>query len=326
MKTIIVGTGRSGTTALYTLIQEILLKNRSETDFVYEPFLRDKTYFNARYDEAARNAQYMDSLSFEGIFNHLTIPLFVPDPEPYQNNSYLQRILNPQQPPNMLAKFIRANGRLLLLKRVCPDCKIIFIIRNPVDVVNSLMDKFSFYGGEFHKDDLTRFIDETNKLFGLAQRLEDFKTTAEKEFLFWYYMNRFALETLKQKEIAGAALAVCCENYNKEREFHVKKICDFLGLDFSPDFLETAKKRVGSITRTFTIPSDHLELYKKYLQEYYTLAADYGFEIGVKAEEILAKYKIVAEAPLISRPFYGLHTRAIIREYEAILKKHNVKK
>ena len=78
MKVCILGVARSGTTALYTLVQEIMIDNFSDkVDFVYEPFLWEKSCFNDRFEKVSRNFDFMDSISSEGILNHLTLPMLI---------------------------------------------------------------------------------------------------------------------------------------------------------------------------------------------------------------------------------------------------------
>ena len=49
---LVMGVGRSGTTAVYSLVQRILeVQYPGETDYVYEPFLWDRDRFNKPYDQ-----------------------------------------------------------------------------------------------------------------------------------------------------------------------------------------------------------------------------------------------------------------------------------
>ena len=86
MKVCILGSGRSGTTAIYTLLQEIMLKKHESLDFVYEPFLWDKDTFNSKFEEVVDNFKYTGSFSFEGIYNHLKLPMLIGDPGKYKTN------------------------------------------------------------------------------------------------------------------------------------------------------------------------------------------------------------------------------------------------
>lgn len=325
LKVIIFGTGRSGTTALYTLLQEIMLSTCGrDVDFVYESFLRDKDTFNGRYGDVKEKSRLIDSLSFEGIFNHLRLPLFIEEPGPYLDNTYLRQILQPETPEkHVLAKFIRANGRYLLLERICPDFKFIFIIRNPVDVVNSIIRRFSFYGGEFHKDDYPRFISQVNRLYRRQYTGSSPGTVEEKELLYWYYMNRFALETIEK---AGKkVLILCYEAYVSDRENQIKKICDHVEIDFRQEYIEAARQPVGSITRQFEIPRSVFETYRDYLEEYIRLLSRFHIDAFVNEDEIFSKYRVVDKPPTYSRPYYGLHGRAILRECQKLLKEKDRK-
>ena len=241
MKVCILGIARSGTTALYSLLQEIMLENHKSVDFVYEPFLWDKNIFNKKYEEACKAFKYLNSISLEGIYQHQTLPLFINKPDQFQSNKYLRNIFRsqpPQQPK--LIKFTRANGRLLLLHKICPDCKFVFIIRNPLDSANSVLTKFSYYGGEFHHDDYPRFINEINSIYGLDYSAETFQTQIEKELMYWYYMNRFAIEILRKS--TSNFLILTHEYYRMNREDAIRKICAFLNYDFKYHYFLKAEQ------------------------------------------------------------------------------------
>ncbi|MCI0471902.1 MAG: sulfotransferase, partial [Candidatus Aminicenantes bacterium] len=160
MKICILGVGRSGTTALYTLLQEIFIDRFGKnTDFIYEPFLWDMQAFNGRYNDVVKNFDSMNSLSVEAMYHHQNLPLFIEDATAFKDNPYLDKIFH-KTSENALIKFIRANGRFRLLTEICPEAKYIFITRNPLDVINSVVVRFSLLGSEFHRDDWDRFTRE----------------------------------------------------------------------------------------------------------------------------------------------------------------------
>lgn len=295
MRICILGVGRSGTTAIYTLSQEILINQfGNDVDFVYEPFLWDKDVFNGRYTDVAANFKYMDSVSIEGIYHHLKLPLFLTAPEKFEENEYLNRIFQKNSSHStLLVKFIRANGRFLLLNKICPDCKFIFIIRNPLDVINSTIVRFSFFGGEFHRDDFKRFLNEINTIYDTEYKLEKIKTQVEKEILYWYYMNKFALVSFKKVNLKP--LIICYEDYIGNRKIWVDKICDFLGLQKKEKYYDFSERQGGSNTKMINLNKSEFKLLKGYVEKYKQLLLSEGIGYNINYDKLLAKYKKFAD-------------------------------
>ena len=282
---------RSGTTALYSLVQEILPEQLGESvDFIYEPFLWEKDVFNDKYNEVTENFKYMDSVSIEGIYHHLKLPLFITDPGKYVKNEYLKEIFQPNNLHScILFKFVRANGRVLLLDRICPGCKFIFIIRNPIDVINSAVVRFSLYGSEFHKDDFKRFVKEVNSIYGEVIEEERIESQVEKEVLYWYYMNRFALETFKK--LKKKTLIICYEDYVSNRKLWVNRICDFLGIQRKEKYYEFSEAQGGSSTKTVNLDKIEFQLLAGYMDRYKELLKSQGIASNINFNGIMAKYK-----------------------------------
>lgn len=291
MKVCILGVGRSGTTALYCLVQEMMIDRYGEdVDFIYEPFLWDKTAFNGKYSEVKDNFNSMNSISSPGIYFHQKLPLFIEDPEKYKTNEYVGDIFAPNDDKqNILVKFLRANGRFLLLNRVCPDCKFIFIVRNPVDVINSVITRFSFYGSEFHKDDFGRFKDEIARIYGVHITPGESDSRVKKEALYWYYMNKFALESFEKTE--NKPLIVCYEDYVSNNESQVDKICDLIGLEKKDIYYKYSKKEGGSLTKQNYLNRREIELLGGYLKKYKELLKMAGCAHPVDFDKIMAKYE-----------------------------------
>lgn len=291
MKVCILGVGRSGTTALYTLLQEILLHEQGNNiDFIYEPFLWDKMAFNGKYHEVRGNFQEMDSMSIEGIYHHCKLPLFITDPYLYKNNDYLERIFQKDNiNHNILVKFIRANGRFLLLNEICPHCKFIFVIRNPIDVINSVIIRFSLYGAEFHKDDFKRFVKEVNSLYGEVIKTGEIKAQVEKEALYWNYMNRFALEAFKR--VKSKPLIICYEDYVSNRKFWVDRLCDFLQLPKKDIYYDFAERLGGSKTKTVNLSRKEFKSLEGYLDTYKELLKMGGIKDTINYSRLTAKYE-----------------------------------
>jgi hypothetical protein len=314
MKVCVLGTARSGTTALYSLLQEIMLDHfGEEVDFVYEPFLWDKECFNDRYERVQVNFNYMDSISSEGIYNHRLLPLFISDPQPFLTNSYLRTLFQLEEKDKpILLKMIRLCGRYLLLRDICPETRFIYILRSPANAVNSLTYNFSFFGGEFHRDDYPRFLRELHQVYGqpLAPTVE--KCWTEKELFFWYHMNKYALESFKKRP--NPPLLLCYEECVRDREKTLQRVCDFLSLTVKSAYLERYQQKVGSITKEFRISQGQMSCFQRYVPLYLDLLTENGIPHSLDSNQLLEKYEVSEEiAPPIDRALYGLNPLVLMR-------------
>lgn len=323
----IFGVGRSGTSALYALIQEIMEEQLDgEIESIYEPFLREQSLCGGDVNELSvrANFKYIDSLSLEGMYNHSVLPMFIEQSKQYADNPFLNKLYgNKKQKSSLfflskkqekkqhrLIKYIRANGRYRLLNAIDPDAKSIFMIRNPFDVGNSVKRMFSFYGGEFHKDDQQRFIDEVNRIYGRDYTREKFENYLDEQLFFWYYMNRFALESFA--DVNEKPLVVCYEKYISDRKHMLKDICDFLGLKYDEKYFSSAEEIVGPKTKQKSMSSSEYTVAEKYLTKYFQLLDDHNIIYDFTKEEILKPYIVVDEEPTVQSRLYGLHSRAVI--------------
>jgi hypothetical protein len=321
MKVCIIGTGRSGTKAIYSLVQDLMFENHERVDSIYEPFLWDKNTFNGKFKEVKNAFGSMDSISVEGIYQHQKLPLFIDDPNPFINNEYLADLVQPENKhANILLKFIRANGRISLLHAICPDLKFIFIIRNPLDSVNSIMERFSYFGGEFHHDDFARFIDGINGRYAVNYLQEEIRIPIERELLFWYYMNRFALESFSRNQIP--VLKISYETYIERPESCIKQICSFLGYDFKDDYMVKASEKIGDITRTKEIAGCEFRMVLPYLKKYDDLLQEFDMENSLDEEALCGKYLVNPNLPARTRRYYGSTPVQLTRELEAVLKRN----
>ena len=321
MKAYILGTGRSGTTALYVLLQEIFSRHcRRRPHFFYEPFLRNVHFLDDRYELMAARMNLQASISVAAMYQHLQLPLFISDPAPFLTNSYLQAIFHPlDRRPDVLIKFIRANGRFLLLRTIAPQAKAIFIIRNPADIVNSLRGRFSLFGTDFHDDDFPRFAAGLALIYGVNLPTNPAPSDVEKDLLFWYYMNRFALESFLTLPVGKRPLLLCHDELRFIPTSLVKKICDFLDVPFEADFVQAAKTRVGPVSREFILAESEQELVRSYMEKYTQLLVRHGITALESPEEIFRRFRIVKDPSRCPKRFPGLHARALEREYESLL-------
>ncbi|MCK4664381.1 MAG: sulfotransferase [Bacteroidales bacterium] len=317
MKVCILGVARSGTTAIYSLLQEIMLENLTSVDFVYEPFLWNTESFNSRFEEIGFNFKYNSSISIEGIYNHQKLPMFIGNPDKYKSNKYLNRLFHSNDPnKNMLVKLIKANGRYSLIREICPDCKMIFTLRNPIDSVYSIISKFSYYGGEFHKDDYSRFKNEVINKFKINLDQQNITAKIDKELAYWYYMNKFTLESFK--DTGSRPLIICHEEYLNNRKDFIIQICKYLDYDYNPDYLTFSKKMKGAVTKMFNISQSELNVLSSYWDKYIQLLKENRIEFNVDLDTILNKYNIRNKKCIKENNYYGLSPLIIYHKVNEI--------
>ena len=118
-KAIVAAVGRSGTTIIHKLLLDIYVDcYGNDFDCLYEPFVWDSSYIGHYPRDAARESQFgnRDALSEAGLFYHTTLPLFADAQETGPQG--LPAYLKADTAKPLLAKFIRANGRLGYLDRL----------------------------------------------------------------------------------------------------------------------------------------------------------------------------------------------------------------
>ncbi len=80
----ILGVGRSGTSAIYSIIQQIMEDQLKGTiNSIYEPFLREQSLCGGDVNDLSirSNFKYIDSLSLEGMYNHSILPMLIEQPK-----------------------------------------------------------------------------------------------------------------------------------------------------------------------------------------------------------------------------------------------------
>ena len=131
MKIFIFGVGRSGTSLLTELVRELIYQSKKVKPLcIYEPFMWGEDIWEIDYLTENYKFEKMSSISYEGIYNHLKLPLFITDDQ-ISNNEYLKKIFTRgEKNQNSIIKFVRANGRVNLINKIEPKAKHIFIIRS----------------------------------------------------------------------------------------------------------------------------------------------------------------------------------------------------
>lgn len=289
MKIIVFGVGRSGTTALYRLMQHILEERTpGGVDYVYEPFLWDREVFNGQLPDVMSAFSLARSLSIDGMYEHKKLPLFIRAASHYPDNAFVSSLLEPAKPGDtLLVKFIRGNGRYRLLRALSSDAKFVFVLRNPADVVNSVIDRFSFLGDDFYASDYPRFAAEVRDIFGST--LPDPRNLAEQQVLYWYYMNRFALESFA--EGTAQPLVVCYENLIADRATEIERICNHCEIPYKPEFGGLLQAPVGPVTSGVKLLQEEYSAVLPYLDDYAQLLRDHALEHAWDIENTKAKYE-----------------------------------
>jgi len=278
----IYGVGRSGTTAIYTMLQKILENiNHGDTDYRYEPLLWNKLIFNDLYENVTDKFSDISSISIDAIYQHKSLPLFIDAVEEDHINSsgFLKEILETDK-HNLLCKFIRCNGRIPLIKRLLPDSKSIIIIRNPLDVLNSSSSMFSFFGDDIYESDYERFTNEISDV-------DITDTPIEREYSYWLYMNKAALEYYRNNK--KDCFLIVYENYLTERENIIKGLCEFLEIDYNTEFIAYSEKKVGSVqSDTNNLSENDFNFLKSKLDVYKDMLAKVGEEVALNP--VINKY------------------------------------
>jgi hypothetical protein len=292
-----------------------MAERHPRVDYIYEPFVWDYQTFNGKYEEKNHHFEYIDSLSFEGIHHHLSLPMLIEDPDPYCPNPYLGGLLalDGDSTPKLM-KFVRANGRYLLLQRMATNTRFIFIARNPADTVNSIARMFSFYGGELHHDDFSRFLEEVRYTYNNNFKRENFDTLVEKELFYWRYMNRFALESFEKT--AEKPLILCHEELTADSSAVVEKICRFLEIPFKKSYAGILETRAGHNTARHDVPARDFQCFARYLDIYARLLKKHRIDIKLEKKKILEKYEVIENKPPRQRTLYGLTPLKLIKKYE----------
>lgn len=288
MNTFIFGVGRSGTTMTYGLIQKMFSRQfpggyRS----TYEPFIWDREKFNCSYQEATKFFGKTSSLSIEGIYHHLQMPLFVEsaNARQYLDSDFLSHFREVDTPH--VAKFIRGNGRMALLRALNPSAKFVLIVRNPVDVINSAKDKFAFYGDDFYPSDFPRFCRELASSGKLILTQES-STWAEQQGEYCYQMCQAALEfaarddntwVLEYEKILTGSPQI------------VAQLCRFLNTEFDEGYAQFLEKPVGPTTRAIMLSPEEFKDILPYDQHYRALLSKYSISASKARKDILNEYE-----------------------------------
>ena len=289
MKIFIFGIGRSGTSLLTELVREIIYHSEKIKPMcIYEPFIWGEDIWDKDYLSENNLYEKMSSISYEGIYNHLKLPLFIIDNQ-ISNNEYLKKIITRgEKNQNSIIKFVRANGRVNLINKIEPKAKHIFIIRNPVDTMNSVVSHGSLLGNEWHKSDDDRMYKELKKM---NHYLSTKKHTNlfRKELDWWFYMNQFYLENTTKLGIDSLFLSFdyLIGNFSDS----IKKICNHINIKFDEKFLNLILEQRGSKTSKINLTQENFDDCQYYMKNYQELLSSFKIMDDKKFDKIYGKYK-----------------------------------
>lgn len=244
---IIAGVGRSGTTAAFELIQGWLDNLGAAKTPIYEPYIWDsKTLFR----DGALNPDGFTTQAFSarGVTTHVETPLFLDQPDA-AHDAFVQGLL-PEGESEGLIKMIRGCGRLEAYSRLYPDAKIIGIVRNPFDSVNSSHLHFSLLGDEFHRSDKLRLGEAIKARFGDTLELPARPDEYEHVWAgyWWLYMNRALTEHYAANP--GNMLLLPYELLLENEAVARDRIAGFLDLDpAQAPTVTQGRKRTGVTTK-----------------------------------------------------------------------------
>jgi hypothetical protein len=155
---------------------------------------------------------------------------------------------------------------------------------------------------------------EVNDTYRLKQTPEDFKTRVEKELFYWYYMNKFALQSFAGR--SNKPLILCHEEMSRDRKSFIEQLCTFIDIPIKPGYTALSAERVGHTTKRFKAHPTELELLAHYLEKYTGLLHEHGIPYHFTGEEILKKYETAAESVFLPSEIYGLSPLKFKSRYE----------
>lgn len=303
--TVIAAVGRSGTTIMHRLLLEIYADRFGQAfDTLYEPFVWDSDVIGHYPKDKAREEQFgrQEALSQEGLYLHTKLPLFTDGDQLGAATPIARRYLKADPTRPLLAKFIRANGRLGLLDKLYPNARFLICLRNPFDVVNSVLTKFSFFGAEFHKNDYPRFAADVARTFGVTLPPEVALMPAYKAALWCHFMNAAAFEHAAGKENYRV---VVYEDFAAHRAAYARIICEHIGASFKPAYEAAVAQSVGRVSKAAPVLSAFDVAQIMPLFDSYLALAAASPRIGdVDRNRILSRYaNLPAKSSYVPRGF-----------------------
>lgn len=287
MKILINGVGRSGTSFLTETVKKIIYHEKNiKPNCIYEPFLWGEPTWNIDYEKQNYLYTKMSSISYEGVFNHQELPLYIDDPKQFIDNLYLRKILDMGE--INIIKFVKGLGRIKLFHAMEPSAKHLFIMRNPIDNLNSVVSHGSLLGDEWHKSDDKKMYKEFKKINYKTNNNED-SSLFEKELDWWYSMNEFYLKETSKLDLD--VLYLTFENLVNNFESSIIKICKHLGVNFNKNYLNLLNKQRGSQTKKKLLNKKNFDNCSYYMERYKNLISTYNLDCDFNLDDVYKNYK-----------------------------------
>jgi hypothetical protein len=186
MKIVIAGVARSGTTLLYeSFARRLLTVGNEGITLNYEPYL-----WRSSSPQVADTSFSTATLDTYGIYVHTNTPLFLSGRHEL-HDEWLDRRVTITAGGWGLTKIIRGGGRLSAWLSASKDIHVVIILRNPMDVLNSIRGRFSFFGTEFHPSDFGRFHRERRA----AGRQGELQSWVERSLAWHVDMTKAMLQS-----------------------------------------------------------------------------------------------------------------------------------
>lgn len=237
------GVGRSGTTFVYSALLNAARAQQADVLGRYEPLLWGEPVWDKLPGRMGSAFSTTDAISSRGVFAHTQAPLFLED-----SHEVFDSFVAETFPADtaVVAKEIRGAGRLTAFLKRDPKLKIIHLVRNPLDVVNSGLLHFSFFGAEFHPSDEPRFNAEAAEHFAEIWRATGELSEAGKALEWWRLMNEAALRSASR--FPQRVKVVAYESLMEDETRALRDMVDFLGGTPLAVDGEMADEAVGPIT------------------------------------------------------------------------------
>ena len=179
----IYGIGRSGTKAIQLWFAYLLAQKYETVWLNYEPFL-----FRTRT---------LGATSYRGQLMHKNVPLFIPNG--IQVEPEFQRFCKDLASHQVVVtKFIRANGRINAIDKLMQPDLSLLVVRDLYQVLESiLLRDFCLVQNDY---DWHRLCQQARELYPFLEDLGVLQKSTNKLIktaVFWFVMNKYALDNLK---------------------------------------------------------------------------------------------------------------------------------